>query len=98
MRASQAATIFAVFGLGVFPAMAQQFGAGSVGVGNDKNTKWVSICPPGTTIVSGSCFVPDGTTAALRSFGTDPDHNSWECQWTKSVPKANVRAFCSKTQ
>jgi len=78
--------------------MAQQFGLGSVGVGSNKDTMWVSICPPGTTIVSGSCIAPVGGAVSLQSFGIDTERNSWECVWTHSVPKASVRAYCSRTQ
>jgi hypothetical protein len=95
-------TVFAAFLLGIVPAVAQQqfatqFGLGSVGLGSDNNTKWVSICPAGTTVVSGSCLAPEGGVP-LRSFGMNPNNSSWECVWTHSVPKANVRAFCSSTQ
>ena len=97
-RIAQTGTIFGALFLGVFPAMAQQFGLGSVGVGSNKDTMWVSICPPGTTIVSGSCIAPVGSAVSLQSFGMDTERNSWECVWTHSVPKASVRAYCSRTQ
>ena len=70
-RIAQTGTIFGALFLGVFPAMAQQFGLGSVGVGSNKDTMWVSICPPGTTIVSGSCIAPVGSAVSLQSFGMD---------------------------
>jgi hypothetical protein len=98
----QPATLLAALLLGTFPAMAQpwstQFGQGSVGEGSHNNTKWVSICPNGTFIVSGSCLAPEGSKVPLRSFGMNTDNESWECEWTRSVPKANVRAFCSNKQ
>jgi hypothetical protein len=98
----QTATVLAALLLGVFPAGAQpfatQFGQGSVGEGSNKDTKWVSICPSGTFIVSGSCIAPGGSAVPLKSFGMNYDNNSWECVWTRSVPKADVRAFCSSKQ
>jgi len=85
--------------LGIAPAAAQQFatqfGLGSQGVASDKNTKWVSSCPPGTVVVAGSCSSSEGSKVPLASFGMNKDNESWECIWTRSVAKANVRAFCS---
>ena len=63
-----------------------------------RDTMWVSICPPGTNIVSGSCIATVGGAVSLQSFGMDTERNSCECLWTHSVPKASVRAYCSRTQ
>ncbi|HXW72101.1 MAG TPA: hypothetical protein VEK34_11765 [Methylocella sp.] len=84
--------------LSALPAAAQQFGPGTAGEPSNNDTTWVSICPPGTTVVSGSCFTPGGEDHALRSAGINTANNAWECVWTKSTPKANVHALCSKTQ
>ena len=96
------AVFLGVLLLSAVPAAAQQvgpqFGPGTAGEPSDNNTKWVSICPPGTTVVSGSCFTPGGEDHALRSAGINTANNAWECIWTKSTPKANVHALCSRTQ
>jgi len=98
IRPCHAGLIFTAVLFVASPAIAQQFGVGSVGVASEKNKKWVSVCPMGTTIVAGSCLLPEGTKAILESFGANTDNEGWEYVWSKSVPNANVRAYCSRTQ
>jgi hypothetical protein len=61
------------------------------------NTVWVSTCPEGTLVVSGSCSSGDGAIP-LQSVGPNPAQNSWECIWAGNMPKANVRALCLKQE
>jgi hypothetical protein len=95
MRIAQIGTVFAAFLLGAIPATAQQFVSGSAGVGSNKDMEWVSNCPVGTTVISGSCLLPGGGSAALHSMGVNLEANTWQCVWTHSAPKANVQAICA---
>jgi hypothetical protein len=61
------------------------------------NTVWVSTCPEGTMVVSGSCNSGDGAIP-LQRVGPNPAQNSWECVWAGNMPKANARALCLKQE
>jgi hypothetical protein len=64
---------------------------------DSSNTVWVSTCPEGSMVVSGSCGSGDAAVPLL-SVGPNPAQNSWECTWAGNMPKANVRALCLKQE
>jgi hypothetical protein len=59
-------------------------------------TTFVSICPPRTRAVGGSCWIKEHNTGTLRSFGAEFNkEGSWQfvCLWGDKVD-GNARAIC----
>jgi hypothetical protein len=82
------------------PALADHYSHGPKAAGpraNTNSTVWDATCPPGTTVISGTCGVRAGNGASQQMFWHDASSNRWSCAWSAPVTEADVQAMCAKS-
>ena len=62
-----------------------------------KSNQWLSMCPIGTTPVSGTCSLvrSDSSNVALKSATNVRISNAWVCTWSEPV-EAAAEVWCLK--